>query len=175
VNASHRKPSYFRHAAGAASAGDVEQVALGVVDFLQIGVVADRRYVSCKGITSSSQAITTTARNSRPLARCMVLIETCPLVVSTCSSKILKVIPASLRAARTRCDEGWHVEDLADAGPAAAEEGAAGRSASASMKARMAASLWRSDVPSGRGIAHTAVSTARASGFWRGSWRRCDS
>ena len=71
MNASHRKPSYFRHAAGAASAGDVEQVALGVVDFLQIGVVADRRYVSCKGITSSSQAITTTARNSRPLARCI--------------------------------------------------------------------------------------------------------
>jgi hypothetical protein len=46
---SHRKPSYFRHAAGAASAGDVEQVALGVVDFLQIGVVADRRYALLLG------------------------------------------------------------------------------------------------------------------------------
>jgi len=31
---------------------------------------------SCEGMISSSQAITTTARNSRPFARCIVLIET---------------------------------------------------------------------------------------------------
>src|SRR5260370_23645076 len=41
---------------------------------------------SCRGMISSSQAITATARNSRPLARCMVPIETWPLAVSTCSS-----------------------------------------------------------------------------------------
>src|SRR3990172_6499079 len=38
---------------------------------------------------SSSQAITATARNSSPFARCMVLIETWPPAVSTCSSRIL--------------------------------------------------------------------------------------
>ena len=57
---------------------------------------------SCKGMISSSQAITTTARNSRPLARCIVLIETCPLAVSTCSSRILKRTPAAFTAARAR-------------------------------------------------------------------------
>jgi len=85
-----------------AGTGNIEQVPLGVVDFLQIGVVADCLDASCKGIISSLQAITTTARNSRPLARCMVLIETCSLVVSKCSSRILKAMPASLKAARAR-------------------------------------------------------------------------
>ena len=58
--------------------------------------------LSCNGITSSSQAITTTARNSSPFARCMVLIETQPLLVSTCSSRILKVIPDTLTADSAR-------------------------------------------------------------------------
>src|SRR5271165_6877034 len=57
---------------------------------------------SCRGMISSSQAMTTTARNSRPLARCMVLIETCPLAVSTRSSRILNERPAAFTAgART--------------------------------------------------------------------------
>ena len=56
-------------------AGDVQQMAFGVVDLLQIGVVATVSMRACKGMISSSQAITTTARNSRPFARCMVPIE----------------------------------------------------------------------------------------------------
>jgi hypothetical protein len=38
-------------------------MALRVIHFLQIGVVADGLDALCKGMTSSSQAITTTARN----------------------------------------------------------------------------------------------------------------
>ena len=57
---------------------------------------------SCKGITSSSQAITATARNSSPLAKCIVLIETCPLVVSTFSSRTLNGNPEFLTASRAR-------------------------------------------------------------------------
>jgi hypothetical protein len=83
-------------------AGDIEQVALGIIDFLQIRIVADRLDALLQGNYSSSQAITTTARNSKPLARCMVLIETCPWVVSTCSSRILKARPAAFTAARAR-------------------------------------------------------------------------
>jgi hypothetical protein len=48
----------------------VQQIALGVVDLLQVSVVADR----------SSQAIAP-PENSKPLARCMVPIEMCPLAV----------------------------------------------------------------------------------------------
>ena len=63
---------------------------------------------------SSSQAITATARNSRPLARCMVLIETWPLVVSTCSSRTLNGKPAAfdggLRAIQLRVGADEHAE-----------------------------------------------------------------
>ena len=51
---------------------------------------------------NASQAITATARNSRPLARCIVLTEIWPLTVSTCSSRTLNGIPASVTAARAR-------------------------------------------------------------------------
>ena len=53
-------------------------------------------------MTSSSQAITATARNSSPLARCIVLIETWPVAVSTCSSRTLKGSPCFLAAACAR-------------------------------------------------------------------------
>src|SRR5262245_28411025 len=53
---------------------------------------------SCKGMISSSQAITATARNSRPLARCIVPIDTWPLTVSACSSRTLNAIPAPAAA-----------------------------------------------------------------------------
>ena len=48
------------------------------LDDLTFGVFssATDSSLSCNGMISSSQAITTTARNSNPLARCMVLIET---------------------------------------------------------------------------------------------------
>ena len=46
------------------------------------------------GMTSSSQAITATARNSRPLAGCMLLIETWSWLVSMPSSKTLNGNPA---------------------------------------------------------------------------------
>ena len=55
---------------------------------------------SCRGITSSSQAITTTARNSKPLARCMVPIETWPFVVSIFSSSIVNARPLLKRSTR---------------------------------------------------------------------------
>lgn len=58
-----------------AGAGDVQQVAFGVVDLLEVTSVAD---LLCNGMTSSSQAITATARNSMPSARCMVASETWP-------------------------------------------------------------------------------------------------
>lgn len=51
-----------------AAAGDLEEVALGVVDLLQSASSPTVSMRSCKGMTSSSQAITTTARNS-PLAQ----------------------------------------------------------------------------------------------------------
>ena len=61
-------------------AGDVEQVPLGVVDLLRSASSPTASMRSCSGMTSSSQAMTATARNSRPLARCMVLMETWPPV-----------------------------------------------------------------------------------------------
>src|ERR1700722_15285178 len=51
---------------------------------------------------SSSQAITATARNSNPFAKCMVPIETGPLVVSTLSSRVVNAMRAASAAARAR-------------------------------------------------------------------------
>jgi hypothetical protein len=49
--------------------GDVQQISFGIVHFLKIRIVADRLDSLLQGMTSSSQAITTTALNSSPLAR----------------------------------------------------------------------------------------------------------
>ena len=57
-------------------AGDIKEVTFGIVDFLQIGIIANRLYTLLQWNDLISQAITATARNSRPLARCMVPIET---------------------------------------------------------------------------------------------------
>lgn len=57
---------------------------------------------SWSGMISSSQAITTTARNSSPLARCMVAIGIRPIFVSICSSRIAKKQPAASTAAWAR-------------------------------------------------------------------------
>jgi hypothetical protein len=50
-----------------ASAFDVKQVALAVIDFFEIGASS-----AAFSMPSSSHALTATARNSRPFARCMV-------------------------------------------------------------------------------------------------------
>ena len=55
-------------------AGDVKELAFGVIDLLQVCIVADGWMRPCEGMISSSQAMTATARNSRPLARCIVMI-----------------------------------------------------------------------------------------------------
>lgn len=57
---------------------------------------------SWSGMTSSSQAITPTARNSSPFARCMVPTETLSGAMSMCSSRILCFIPAFSTAAAAR-------------------------------------------------------------------------
>ena len=63
-------------------AGNVEQVVFGVVYILKIGWGGNGFDAFLQGITSSSQAKTATAPNSRPLARCMVHRDTKPKVVS---------------------------------------------------------------------------------------------
>src|SRR5271154_148071 len=55
---------------------------------------------SCSGSTSSSQAMTATARNSSPLARCIVLIATRPLVTSIWSVNSTTEAPLAVTAAR---------------------------------------------------------------------------
>ena len=95
-------------------AGDVEQMAFGVVDFLQVGVVADGLDALLQGMTSSSQAITATARNSSPLARCMVLIDRWPLTVSTCSSRILNGSTGLFRGGNGPVTLGRGADEQAD-------------------------------------------------------------
>ena len=69
---------------------------------------------SCKGMTSSSQAITTTARNSSPLARCMVLIDTWPLAVSNLSSSTLRRSPAPSDRGASPAQFGRRTDEDAD-------------------------------------------------------------
>jgi hypothetical protein len=87
----------WRECALCSGTGDVEQVPFSVIDFLQVSVITDRLNALLQGNHFVIAGHHHHGPKLQPLARCMVLIETYPLV-----SRILNAMPASFTAARAR-------------------------------------------------------------------------
>jgi hypothetical protein len=98
-----------QQAVAGAGAGDVEEVALGVVDLFEVGLVGDgldallqRQHLVVAGHDGDG-------RNSRPLARCMVPMATCPgSARRVASSTTLKASPLDRGPGAVQLGLGTH-------------------------------------------------------------------